>query len=137
MESSQSANIQLIQALFDAFTARDLEKVLSLVSQDLEFLPPVTASRVERTEPYRGHEGMRTYFADVARVWRDLEVIAHEFRDLGDRVLVFGRVYGRGEGGYISDSPAQWLWRIEDGRIIWGRVFTSRSEALEVAGVEA
>jgi uncharacterized protein len=137
MESSQSANIQLIQALFDAFTARDLEKVLSLVSQDLEFLPPVTASRVERTEPYRGHEGMRTYFADVARVWRDLEVIAHEFRDLGDRVLVFGRVYARGEGGYISDSSAQWLWRIEDGRITSGRVFTNRAEALEVAGVEA
>jgi ketosteroid isomerase-like protein len=46
-------------------------------------------------------------------------------------------VYARGEGGYISDSPAQWLWRIEDGRIAWGRVFTNRAEALEVAGVEA
>jgi ketosteroid isomerase-like protein len=136
MESSQSANIQLIQALFDAFTARDVEKVLSLVSQDLEFLPPVTAARVERSEPYRGHEGMRTYFADAARVWRELEVIAHEFRDLGDRVLVFGRVYARGEGGYISDSPAQWLWRIEDGRIAWGRVFTNRAEAVQAAGVE-
>jgi ketosteroid isomerase-like protein len=79
---------------------------------------------------------MRTYFADAARVWRELEVIAHEFRDLGDRVLVFGRVYARGEGGYISDSPAQWLWRIEDGRIAWGRVFTNRAEAVQAAGVE-
>ena len=39
-----------------------------------------------------------------------LEVVPHDFRDLGDRVLVFGRVYARGEGGYISDSPTQWIW---------------------------
>ena len=39
------------------------------------------------------------------KVWRALEVVPHDFRDLGDRVLVFGRVFARGEGGYISDSP--------------------------------
>ena len=130
MEASQPANIQLIRTLYEAFTARDVEKLLTVVAPDLEFFPPVTASRVERGEPYRGHEGMRTYFDDVSRIWRELEVIAHEYRDLGDRVLVFGRVYARGEGGYISDSPAQWLWRIEDGLIAWGRVFTNRAEAL-------
>ena len=135
MESGQSANIQLISALYDAFTARDVERLLSLTTADLEFFPPVTASRVERAEPYRGHDGMRRYFQDVSRVWRELEVSAHEFRDLGDRVLVFGRVYARGEGGYISDSPAQWLWRVDGGLISWGRVFTNRAEALEAAGV--
>ena len=57
---------------------------------------------------------MRQYFADVARVWRVLEVVPHDFRDLGDRVLVFGRVYARGEGGYISDSPTQWIWAVKE-----------------------
>jgi ketosteroid isomerase-like protein len=70
---------------------------------------------------------MRQYFADVEKVWRTLEVVPHDFRDLGDRVLVFGRVYARGEGGYISDSPTQWLWKVSGGRIAWGRVFTNRA----------
>jgi len=50
---------------------------------------------------------------------------------------VFGRVYARGEGGYISDSPAAWLWRIRGDLICWGRVFTSRADALEAAGLDA
>ena len=122
--------------MYEAFEARDLDAMIALVEPEMEFFPQVTASLVERTEPYRGHEGMRRYFEDAARVWRQLDIIPHEYRDLGDRVLVFGRVYARGEGGYISDSPAAWLWRVEGDLITWGRVFTSRAEAIEAAGLE-
>ena len=115
MESTQPANVELVRRLYEAFEVRDLDGMMALTSPELEFFPQVTASIVKRSEPYRGHDGLRRYFEDAARVWRHLEIIPHEYRDLGDRVLVFGRVYARGEGGYISDSPAAWLWRIEDG----------------------
>ena len=137
MESAQPGNVGLVRRLYEAFEVRDLEGMMALTGPELEFFPQVTASMVKRSEPYRGHEGLRRYFEDAARVWRHLEIIPHEYRDLGDRVLVLGRVYARGEGGYISDSPAAWLWRIEDGLITWGRVFTSRAEALEAAGVDS
>jgi ketosteroid isomerase-like protein len=122
--------------MYEAFAAWDIEAMIALASPDVEFFPQVTASLIKRTEPYRGHEGLRAYFEDARRVWRHLEIIPHEYRDLGDRVLVFGRVYARGEGGYISDSPAAWLWRIDGDLISWGRVFTSRAEALEAAGLD-
>jgi ketosteroid isomerase-like protein len=137
VESTQPANVALVRRLYEAFEVRDLDGMVALTDPEIEFFPQVTASMVDRTEPYRGHEGMRRYFEDAARVWRDLEITPHEYHDLGDRVLVFGRVYGRGEGGYISDSPAAWLWRIQGELISWGRVFTSRAEALEAAGVES
>jgi len=79
---------------------------------------------------------MTEYFADVARVWRTLEVVPQDYRDLGDRVLVLGRVYARGEGGYIQDSPVQWLWKLSGGQIVWGRAFTNRAEAFAAAGVD-
>jgi ketosteroid isomerase-like protein len=123
--------------MYEAFAAWDIEAMIALASADMEFFPQVTASVVKRTEPYRGHEGLRTYLEDARRVWRHLEIIPHEYRDLGERVLVFGRVYARGEGGYISDSPAAWLWRIDGELIRSGRVFTSRAEALEAAGLES
>jgi ketosteroid isomerase-like protein len=109
--------------------------MLELIAPEMEFWGP-TASFAREGEPYVGHEGMREYFADVASVWRVLEVVPHDFRDLGDRVLVFGRVYARGAGGYISDSPTQWLWRVSGGLIVWGRVFPSRADALAAAGLE-
>jgi ketosteroid isomerase-like protein len=137
VESSESARVELVRRLYETFAERDLDAMLALTTPDVEFFPQVTASMVKRTEPYRGHEGLRAYFEDAHRVWRELEIIPQSFRDLGDQVLVFGRVYGRGEGGYISDSPTAWLWRFQDDLISWGRVFTSRAEALEAAGLAA
>lgn len=135
MDSTASENIQLVRRVFETFTERDIEGMLALAAPDIEFWGP-TAAFAREGRPYAGHEGMRDYFADVARLWRTLEVVPHDFRDLGDRVLVFGRVYARGEGGYISDSPAQWIWGVAGGRITWGRVFTSRAEALAAAGLQ-
>jgi uncharacterized protein len=135
LESNAPANIELVRSVFEAFTSRDIDAMLELISPEMEFWGP-TASFARQGEAYVGHEGMRQYFADVGRVWRTLEVVPHDFRDLGDRVLVFGRVYARGEGGYISDSPTQWLWKVSGGRIVWGRVFTNRAEALAAAGLE-
>ena len=137
VESAQSANIDLVRRLYEAFSERDVEGMLDLVAAEVEFFPQVTASMVKRSEPYRGHEGMRRYVEDATRVWVQLDIIPHEFRDLGDSVLVIGRVYARGQGGYISDSPAAWLWRISDDRITWGRVYTNRAEAFQEAGVDA
>ena len=135
MESIQPTNVDLVRRMFEAFSQRDVEAMLELVAQEFEFFPPVTASMVKRSEPYRGRAGLRQYFEDASSVWLQLDIIPHDFRDLGDRVLVFGRVYARGEGGYISDSPAAWLWRIEGELIAWGRVYTSRAEALQAAGL--
>jgi ketosteroid isomerase-like protein len=135
LESNAPANIELVRGVFEAFTSRDIDAMLELIAPEMEFWGP-TASFARQGEAYVGHEGMREYFADVERVWRTLEVVPHDFRDLGGRVLVFGRVYARGEGGYISDSPTQWLWRVRDGLVVSGRVFTNRAEALAAAGLE-
>ena len=112
VESNAPANIELVRRVFEVFTTRDIEAMLELCAPEIEFWGP-TASFAREGQAYVGHEGMRQYFADVARVWRVLEVVPHDFRDLGDRVLVFGRVYARGEGGYISDSPTQWIWAVK------------------------
>ena len=52
--------------MFAAFADRDLEAVLGLAAPDIEFAA-VTGEHAGRTEPYRGHAGMRQYFRDVGR----------------------------------------------------------------------
>jgi ketosteroid isomerase-like protein len=68
-------------------------------------------------------------------VWIELEVTPTEIREVGDAVLALGRVYGRAGGGYIQDSPAQWVMRFRDERISSIRVFTNRSAAFAEVGL--
>jgi ketosteroid isomerase-like protein len=133
-EELQPTKSDLARAVFDAFNRRDLETALEIVDEQVEFFAP-TAEMANEGKPYVGHEGLRKYYEDVAAVWQELEVMPSQTREIGDAVLVLGRVYGRAEGGYIQDSPAQWVMRFQGSRIRWIRVFTNRSAALAEVGL--
>src|SRR5689334_2154871 len=86
------ANVDLARKAFEAFAARDVDAALAVMDEDVEFLP-VTANLTTGGVPYRGHEGMRSYLEDVARVWDELRVYPSEYRDLGETVVVVGRIH--------------------------------------------
>ena len=121
----------MVKAVFAAFAARDVEAVLELIDPDVVFRA-VTSEAAGRSEPYRGHEGIREYFTDVARVWEDLRLTPQEFRPLHDFVLVTGRVSARSPSRTIVGSTG-WIWHVRDGRIVAGRVFESAAEAIRAA----
>lgn len=129
--------VETTRALFDAFSRRDVAALLALCDPGVEFLT-VTAMVAADGEPYRGHEGITRYVADVARVWEELTVEPSEFHRVGDdTVVAVGRVYAWGVGRVI-DAPVGWLWRFgPDGKAVYGRVFESRAEALAAAGLDA
>ena len=120
--------------MFDAFNRRDIDAALEVVDEQVEFFAR-TAEMANDGRPYVGHAGMRKYYEDVAAVWQELEVTPTDIREVGDAVLALGRVYGRAEGGYIQDSPAQWVMRFRAGRIWWIRVYTNRSAAFAEVGL--
>jgi ketosteroid isomerase-like protein len=125
-------NVQTVRKVFDAFVRRDVRAALDVMDPDVDLSAPATQALVDRDLSYRGHDGIRTYFEDVAEVWEELEVFLHEYHDVGDdRVLVVGHVRARGRDGLLVDQPAQWGWVIKDGKIVWGRVFTNRNEAFQ------
>jgi ketosteroid isomerase-like protein len=127
------ANVDLARKAFDAFAARNVDAALAVMDEDVEFLP-VTANLTTGGVPYRGHDGVRSYLEDVARVWDELRVYPTEYRDLGDTVVTLGRIHGRG-GGMIIDRPTGWVWRCRNGKIVSGRVYASQEEALRAAGL--
>ena len=129
-------NIQIVRRVFDGFVRRDVEAVLEVMAQDVEFSAPVTQELAGKNVSYEGHDGIREYFDDVARVWQELEVFLHEYHEVGDdRILVAGRVRGRGTARHIVDEPAQWAWRIEGEKVVWGSVFSDREEAVRSVGL--
>lgn len=127
------ANVELVRRAFEAFAQRDIAAALEVMHPEVEFLP-VTANLTTGGQPYRGHDGIRRYLDDVGRVWKDLRVYPSEYRDLGDCVVALGRIHARG-GGTIVDRPTGWVWRMRDGKIVWGRVYATQEEALRSVGL--
>jgi ketosteroid isomerase-like protein len=127
-------NADIVRRLFDAFTRRDSVALLELADPDILFVPP-TGRLAGRDEPYRGHDGMRMYLADVARVWQELRSEPDEYIELDDRVLCTGRVYAWGVGRVI-DAPAGWVFRVRDELVVEGRVYETRRAAYEAVGLE-
>ena len=105
-------NADIVRRAFEAFSRRDLSALLAIADPDIEFMP-ATARVAGRGEPYRGHEGLRTYFADVARVWQELRSEPAEFIEVerrrrlhGPRLRLGGRPRHRRPGG-LGLAPAR------------------------------
>ena len=128
-------NVEIVRGAFAAFETRDADALVALCSPEVVF-EPVTARIAAGGEPYRGHEGMRRYLDDVARVWQELRPAPDRYREAPDGVVVAtGRVYAWGVGRVI-DAPAGWFWRLRDGLIVYGRIYESATAALEAAGMD-
>ena len=123
-----ATDIEVVKATFAAFAARDIDAVLALSAPDVE-LTAVTGEQAGRTEPYRGHEGMRQYFRDVASVWEELRLTPREFRTSGDLILVTGKVSARSRSRTVTGS-AGWIWRVREGKVTYVRVYASAADAI-------
>ena len=80
--------IEIVRAVYDAFARRDIEAMLDYLAPDCELYLEGTARVAGREGPYRGHDGMREYFADVERLWDELVLHAEDYprrARLGDR----------------------------------------------------
>lgn len=111
-------DIAAVHAVYEAFSRRDLDAALPYFWPDATFMVPGTASAVGRDGPYRGHEGIAEYFADIARVWEHLEMHPHDVRAVAGSIIVFGEVHGRTTAGQDVRRRVVWSWRLCDGRVI-------------------
>lgn len=119
--AGRTEDIDVVRAIYDAFNARDIEAALPYLAEDCELDLKGTAAVIGRTEPYRGHAGMREYFADVARTWDELTIHASDFRAIPGSVIVMGHVEARRDGAPASRT-AVWTWKVSDGKATHVRV---------------
>ena len=106
--------IEVVRSIYAAFARRDVDGALVHTAPAVELWPHGTASIVGHRGPYRGHDGVREYFADAARAWDDLSIAAEDFRATGGGVIVFGSISGVSEGRPVRRRVV-WVWRVADG----------------------
>jgi ketosteroid isomerase-like protein len=127
------SNVEIVRAAIEAFSRGDAEAFAALTSPDLEWK---TGLQAIEGEIFRGREGIDTYFARLSSAWDEFRLLPDEIRDLGEVVLVFGRLEGRGLGGGVPvDSPVGAVWDLRDGQIWRLRAYLDQAEALAAAGL--
>lgn len=78
-----------------------------------------------------GPEGVARFSAEIAEAWETLQTDVEEVVDLGDRVVVLGRIRYAGRGSGIElDAVAAHLWTIENGVPVRLELIGDREEAL-------
>jgi ketosteroid isomerase-like protein len=87
-------------------------------------------------EPFEGREGLQRWMQEVDEQFREWELVADEWRDVGDQVVVLGRLRMRGKGSGVEvEQPHGWLVEFKGGKAFRFRHFARPQEALEAAGL--
>jgi len=109
-----AGQIAVVRAIYDAFARRDLEGALLLMAPDVEMTLQATSRLADRDGPYVGHAGVRQYFEDATRIWRELTLHAEDIRAASGSVIVFGHVTGI-VGADAFRRQVMWTWKLRDG----------------------
>lgn len=130
------AKVEIAQRLFDAFNARDSDGVLALLAPDIIF-EAVSGAVLNGGEPYRGHNGMRRYFADVREHWQELTVEPVHLREAAAAVVALGHVSGRSSAGTLDDAPTTWVFKFNpsSGLVDRLQIFSDERLAREALGL--
>jgi hypothetical protein len=100
-------NRQKVESAYRLFVQGDVDTLLTLVTGDVEFLPPVIAN-VPWAHPWRGRKEVEQYFKTLAQALEFQEFAADEFIVGGNSVVVLGheRCSIRGSGRVVE---AKWV----------------------------
>jgi ketosteroid isomerase-like protein len=125
-------NVERFWEGVDAMRRGGDEAFFEFVSEDVVWI----AARSAVEGAYHGHDGIRQFLADNAENFELFEPHFDEVRDLGDRVLAFGRFRIRTRGsGVETDFPVAGIATYQDGKLVRWEDFRERQLALEAAGL--
>lgn len=103
---------------------------------DPEIVWDTSASGLPSASVYHGHQGVRRFFRDWLAPWDDYEIELSDCIDAGDAVAIVFRQAGTGRGsGVRIESDFFAVYELEGSQVVRFRLFESREQALEAAGL--
>ena len=126
--------VEIVKRLYGAFNRDDFDAGLALC--DSEVVIDRSNSIGPDARVYRGHPGLEEFWNEWKRAWADARWEIDECIDNGANVVVLGRLYARGaaSGASVEANVSQ-VVVIRGGKVLSSKLFQSRSEALEAAGL--
>jgi ketosteroid isomerase-like protein len=127
-------NVEVVRQIFDAFNSEDIDLILSFTHRDFEVEVPPDFSAEPDT--YRGHDGMRHYWASFQDAMEEIRFQPERLWDAGQVVVVVMHVTAKGRQTAIPvEQRLVGLWTIFDRKAVRVRVYGSQAEALRAVGL--
>jgi ketosteroid isomerase-like protein len=123
---------EIVRLGYERLNANDLEGFLELCHPEIELhdVPEIPGSTA-----YRGHEGIRRWWATVTESMDELRFEFGEVTEGDGKIAVVTRAMGRGRG---SGAEADWtfttVWGLRDGLISYHHGYSDHGEALRAIG---
>jgi ketosteroid isomerase-like protein len=118
---------------YELFNQGRLDEALKDFPDDIEWVAP---DLFPEPGPYRGREGVRTFWETWHETFQEFRIEVLQVHDLEEHVVVIMRVLGTGrDSGVQVDTPAfpaVWTWRGDD--IVRMEMFTTEDAAGEAIG---
>jgi ketosteroid isomerase-like protein len=129
-------SVETVRRLFDAYNDRDVDALREVWTSDAEWRPAQVGGAFEGAV-YHGHEGLAEYREIQDETWKSFVADPVTIRDLGDRVLVEVQANAVGRASDVPVNRIIWtVFEMRDGKVAAGRVYGSKADALEAAGLE-
>jgi uncharacterized protein len=127
-------NVELARQVMEALNQRDLSRLISLADPDVEWRSFFAIG--ESGGVYRGHDGTRQYMSDLGDAWEVGRTDVDDDLAVGDIAVLVGRIHYRGKAsGVENETPAGWVLRFRDGKLVSFRAFRDPEQALEAVGL--
>ena len=127
-------NVEKCRRAYEAFNRGDSGGMVAYLAAEFEFVS--TGAVPDARGVYRGAEGWIDFLGWLRSEFEEPRVEINELTEAGDQVLVSVTLRGRGKQSGVDTTWDHWhLWTVQDGKVVRGRAFTSKPEALEAAGL--
>jgi ketosteroid isomerase-like protein len=128
-------NVERVRRSLDGWNRGDLEAWLQPSHPEIEFYSEIL-KRVEGPETaVRGTAELRDFWMEWHSVW-NLTIDVSDIRDLGETVVVLGRIRTRGKASGIDlAGPVAYVFEFEGGLARRVRAYLDQRRALEAVGL--
>ncbi len=128
-------NVELVSQGFEHWQHGRVDDWIKTLDPDVEW--DISAHPLpDFPDRGRGRDALVRHMADYLAGWNDYEVTAEELIDGGDEVVLLTHESARMRASDVTlDRDLPTVWTIRDGRSVRLRVFKTRAQALEAAGL--
>jgi ketosteroid isomerase-like protein len=127
-------NVEFLRLGYEALEHGDLETFKALSRERLD--PEFEFHHVWDGRVLKGYEGTMDWLSDTRETWKDYNQQVKEIIDLGEHVVVVLGISAQGVGSGVPVAQEfAVVWTFDGDTAVRARSFTSRTEALEAAGL--
>jgi ketosteroid isomerase-like protein len=129
-------DLEVVRSMLDTLNESGVEAAMDQIHPDFEGVTPPELS--PEPDTYRGHEGIRRYFAGFEGVMDEVRWEADELMEAPNERVVAGiRLLTRSVATELElELPVWQVCTVRDGKVLRIEGFAKREDALRAAGLE-